>query len=229
MGLFRSGNKEEIDKSASEYLKTMRETSGVDKGVWGERAILRLLLDIYRERGGILIHSYEYKVDSDKNGNIKFEDGKHYLENLGSTTEIDILYVSQYRVFPIEVKSYAADKITLTTGNIEGCHTVNKSPIHQNEMHCNHLYTWIAEAINGNPDFIVPIVAFNVFKNKPIIEDKRPDNERSYILVANTGNIKETILKYDTPLDYRINLDQMDRMLKNAMVSSEAYYNVQWR
>lgn len=218
------------DNSVKSFIDEMRSAHGVDKGVWGERAALRLLLDVYRERGGILIHSYEYKTDPTKNGNIKKgDDGKHYLENLGPYTEIDILYVSQYRVFPIEIKSYEAQTIRLTTDGIAGCAVTNKSPIHQNEMHCNHLYSAIAESINGNPQFIVPIVCFMTWHNKPIIEDQRPDIERGYILTANTNTLVDTIKKCDTPLDCRINLDMIDRQLRAVMNSADTYYPVQWR
>ena len=215
--------------SVKSYIDQMRSASGVDKGVWGERAALRVLLDIYRERGGILIHSYEYNTDPDKNGNIKQENGRHYLEKVGSSTEIDILYVSQYRVFPIEIKSYNADTIILTTQGITGCHTTNKSPIHQNEMHCNHLYTAIAESINGNPQFMVPIVCFMTWHNKPVIQDERPEQERRYILTTNINTLADTIRACDTPLDYRINLDMMDRQLKAVMQSADTYYPVEWR
>ena len=91
------------NSTVKDFIDKMRKSSGVDKGVWGERAVLRLLLDLYRERGGILIHSYEYDTDPDKGGNIKNDEGRIYMEKLGPHTEIDILYVSQYRVYPIEV------------------------------------------------------------------------------------------------------------------------------
>lgn len=217
------------NSTVKDFIDKMRTSSGTDKGVWGERAVLRLLLDLYRERGGILIHSYEYDTDPTKGGNIKNENGRVYMERLGSATEIDILYISQYRVFPIEVKSYAADQITLTTQGISGCATTNKSPVHQNEMHCNHLYSHIAEGINGNPQFIVPIVCFCTWENKPVINDNRPEDERGYILTCNINTLLDTIKACDTPLGYRLNLDQMDRMLRRVMKSSDAYYPVQWR
>lgn len=217
------------ENSVKSFIDEMRSSQGVDKGVWGERAALRLLLDVYRERGGILIHSYEYQTDPTKNGNIKQENGKHYLEKLGPLTEIDILYVSQYRVYPIEIKSYNADTITLDTNGIYGCHTTNKSPIHQNEMHCNHLYSAIAESINGNPMYIVPIVCFMTWHNKPIIQDNRPEEERRYILTANINTLMDTIMRCDTPLDCRLNLDMVDRQLRAVMNSADSYYPVLWK
>lgn len=212
------------NKSVSQYIKQMRSESGTEKGVWGERAVVRALLNLYQTRGGILIHSYEYDVDKDKPGNIKNDNGKIYLENLGDRTEIDVLYISNYRVFPIEVKSYAADEIVLTTQGISGCSVTNKSPIHQNEMHCNHLYSWIWEGIEGNPNFIVPIVSFMTWHNKPVIRDNRPANERQYIHVTNLNTLIPTIEKLDTPLDRRLNLEQMDRLLRSHMISNDAYY-----
>lgn len=214
---------------ASYYLEEMRKSQGVDKGVWGERAIVRILLSLYQERGGILIHSYEYQTDPTKNGNIKNHDGELYLEKLGSATEIDVLYVTQYRVFPIEIKSYLANEIRLTTEGISGCSTTDKSPIHQNEMHCNHLYSAIWEGIEADPSFIVPVVAFSTWENKPMIYDNRPDNERSYIKICNTNTVYDLIKSLDTPNGKRINLDQIDRLLKNKMISSDAYYPVSWR
>ncbi len=207
----------------------MRKAQGTDKGVWGERAIVRILLNLYAERGGILIHSYEYQTDPTKNGNIKNHDGQLYLERLGDSTEIDVLYVTQYRVFPIEIKSYLANEIRLTTEGISGCATTEKSPIHQNEMHCNHLYSAIWEAIEADPTFIIPIVAFSTWENKPIIYDNRSEGEREYIHVCNTNTVYETVKQLDTPNHKRIDLDVIDRLLKRKRISSDAYYPVSWR
>ena len=115
----------EVDK----ILQQMHSEKGVDKGSFGEKAVLRICEEFYQKYGGILIHSYSYMVDRELPGNIKrHDDGTFYLENLGSTTEIDVLLITTYRIYPIEVKAYAAKKILLYDDRIEGCRITEKSP-----------------------------------------------------------------------------------------------------
>lgn len=203
------------------FLKQMRDVGGTSKGEYGEGAVFSICEELYQKRGGILIHSYEYKTDSKLPGNVKRNDNGLYIENLSGFTELDVLYVSPYNIFPIEVKAYKAKEITLTDDKIDGCFKTDKSPIHQNEMHCRHLYSYLYRALpNGETKYVKPIVCF---VDKCSVIDDRSDWQREYIYVAILNTLKELILSLDTPNEYKLNLSLVDNILKEGMIGSKRY------
>lgn len=228
-----------LKDSVSGILNQMHGKQSVAKGSYGENSVFKICEDFYQSCGGILIHSYEYAVDKELAGNIKRQDygNSFYVENLGSTTEIDVMYISKYRVFPIEVKAYRANEITFTDDKIDGCYKVNKSPVHQNEMHCRHLYSHIYRALPKGgttrpvhtpygdlaTEYIVPIVCM---VDKADILDGRSDWQREYIKLTILDQLHELISFYNTPLDYQIDLDLMDKVLKEDMTQSSTYLPV---
>lgn len=216
-----------LDSSINSILNTMHSHQSTDKGSFGEQAVFKICEEFYQKQGGILIHSYTYKVDKDKAGNIKKgENGQFYIENLGDITEIDVMYISKFRVFPIEVKAYRAKEITLDDAGIYGCYKTDKSPVHQNEMHCRHLYSHIFRALpQGSTDYVVPLVCM---VDKAKVTDNRSEEQKSYIKVCILNNLKQTIQQYNTPLQYQLNIELMDRILKDAMIKSEKYLPPRW-
>lgn len=211
-----------LGASVNDLLNKMHSCSvATDKGAFGEKAVLTICEQMYQSQGGILIHSYSYKVDKSLAGNIYNNNGKLYIENTGSSTEIDVLYVSKYRVFPIEVKAYAAKKITLTDAYIEGCAHTEKSPVHQNEMHCRHLYSFLYRALpNGDTSYIVPIVCMT---DKTELHDDRSDWQKDYIKACTLNYLESVLNTYNTPLDCQINLQLMENVLREALVSNEKW------
>lgn len=211
-----------LSNSVNACLDKMAAVGGSGKGSHGEQAVFKICEQIYQKYGGILYHSYEYRVDKSKKGNIKKDDnGNLFVENLGSTTEIDVLLVTPYRIFPIEVKAYNADKIILTNKEIIGCRYNSKSPVHQNEMHCRHLYPNIFQVIpEGDVDYIKPIV---VFVDKCKFADKRTPEQKKYIRATILNLLKETIEELNVPGEYEINLQSMDYRLKEACTKYEKY------
>lgn len=213
-----------LDKSVNALLNKMHSNKDAvtAKGSIGEQAVFKICESHYQREGGILIHSYSYSVDKDCAGNIKRNDnGSFYVENLGGTTEIDVLYVSKYKVFPIEVKAYKAKEIIFTDDAITGCMVTNKSPVHQNEMHCRHLYSHIFKVLpDGRTDYIVPIVCM---VDSATIKDMRSDWQKDYIKLCVLNNLDEVITQYNKPLDYQLNLMAIDNVLKEKMSESEMY------
>lgn len=215
-----------LDKSINKILSDMRASSAksgsTTKGTYGEKAVMQICEQFYQSDGGILIHSYSYKTDKEQKGNIKrAEDGHLMVENLGDFTEIDVLYVSPFRIFPIEVKAYRAKEIRLDDAGIYGCYKTDKSPVHQNEMHCRHLYPHVFRALpKGQTDYIVPLVCL---VDKANLIDERNDWQKTYIKVCTLDSLEATIREYNTPLDFKLNLDLMNSILREAMVSSEKY------
>ena len=211
-----------LDKSVNGLLGKMRTTTQTGKGTFGEQAVFKICEQFYQRDGGILIHSYSYKVDRDQAGNIKRgENGQHYIENLGDLTEIDVMYISKFRVFPIEVKAYRAREIKLDDYGIYGCYKTDKSPVHQNEMHCRHLYPHIFRALpEGSTEYIVPLVCM---VDRARIIDERSDWQKDYIHLCILDNLEATIRQFNTPLQYQLNLELMNKILKEAMLKSEKY------
>lgn len=212
----------DLNSSINDVLKKMHGYSQTEKGTYGEQAVLKICEQFYQKDGGILIHSYSYKTEKDQAGNIKRGDnGRLFIENIGDYTEIDVLYVSKFRVFPIEVKAYKAKEIRLDDAGIYGCYKTDKSPVHQNEMHCRHLYPKIFRAFpDGNTEYIVPIVCM---VDKATVIDERSDWQKDYIKLCVLNNLENTIRMFNTPLTHQLNLQLIDSILKEGMVKHEKY------
>lgn len=214
-----------LNSSVNECLKNMHSKQSTEKGAFGEEAVFKICEQFYMSNGGILYHSYSYKTDETKAGNIKKnENGQLYVENLSGTTEIDVLLVTPYRVFPIEVKAYRAKEIVLTDDGISGCFKTDKSPVHQNEMHCRHLYPTLFRALpQGNTDFVVPIVCF---VDKCKVVDKRSPEQKSYIYVTVLSTLRKFIQKMNTPNGCVLDLNLIQKLLTEIEVSSEKHLPV---
>lgn len=211
-----------LDDSVNEVLNKMHTFSQTEKGTFGEQAVFKICEQFYQKDGGILIHSYSYKTDREQAGNIKRGDnGQLYVENLSDYTEIDILYVSKFRIFPIEVKAYKAKEIRLDDAGIYGCYKTDKSPVHQNEMHCRHLYPKVFRALpEGSTEYIVPIVCM---VDRATIIDERSDWQKDYIKLCILDNLEQTIRQFNTPIAYQLNLQLVDTILKESMIKNEKY------
>lgn len=211
-----------LETSVNSILTKMRTNYQTGKGIYGEQAVFKICEQFYQKEGGILIHSYSYKVDKELKGNIKRDErGKLWTENLGDRTEIDVLYVSKNRVFPIEVKAYRAKQITFDDAGVYGCFKTDKSPIHQNEMHCRHLYSYLFKSLpHGGTDYIVPLVCM---VDKAQLVDDRSDWQKEYIKLCTLNNLEETIRKLNTPLDCRLNIQAINNTLKEINTSSEKW------
>ena len=202
------------------------------KGNLGEEAVFKLCLTIKRQYGGILIQSFEYPYASNKQnknytGNIKYEGGKfvEYTDKKGLKDEIDILLITPYRIFPIEVKSYHAKiKIydhwmdrTNSGHGASGMQKVDKSPIAQAEKHARHLYHQIYEVLpDGIPNYIVPIVCF---VDRCTVDDSRSDKMQGYLPVTILNTLRSTLYDYNQPLKYLLDLEAITRRL-NAIKTS---------
>ena len=211
-----------LDSSVNNLLGKMRTSTQTGKGTYGEQAVFKICEEFYQRDGGILVHSYSYKVDKSQAGNVKRGDnGKLFIENIGDYTEIDVLYISKFRVFPIEVKAYHAKEIRIDDAGIYGCYKTDKSPVHQNEMHCRHLYPFMFRALpRGNTSYICPIVCM---VDKAKIIDERSDWQRDYIKLCVLNTLKRTIEQNNNPLDFQLNIQLCDQLLKGAMLKSEKY------
>ena len=203
------------------------------KGNLGEDAVFDLCLAVKRACGGVLIQSFEYPYASrpdgrNYTGNIKWENGEfvEYTDKKGLHDEIDILLVTNTRIFPIEVKSYHAnihiydhwmdrDRHGSNNKNME---PVDKSPLAQAEKHARHLYHSIYEVLpDGRSGYIVPIVCF---VDRCSIDDDRDPLNQNYLPVCVLNTLRKTISTYNTPLRYGLDLEAIRRKLKEIKTST---------
>ena len=108
--------------SINDVLADMRKAGKVSdmksKGNLGEEAVLAICYDRKQKVGnGLLYQSFMYRYQTSRSGtcytgNIKYENNEfvEYTDD-SINDEIDVLYVTPYRIFAIEVKSYHARKL----------------------------------------------------------------------------------------------------------------------
>jgi hypothetical protein len=213
-----------LSKTVNNILNKMHSQKvASDKGSYGEEAVFSICEDLYQRRGGILIHSYSYKTERELAGNIKREGSSLYVENTGSFTEIDILLITPYKIYPIEVKAYKAKQITLTNDKIVGCSADSKSPVHQNEMHMRHLYPKIFTSLPDGQcyEYIVPIV---VFADETLVVDSRSADQREYMKVTILNQFRQLLEAYDKPHNNTLlDVKSLEIKLRSAMTSYEKF------
>lgn len=212
----------------NDVLGKMRRAGKVQdmkgKGDLGEDAVLSLCYDRKRRTGvGLLYQSFMYPYQSNRQGvvypgNIKYENEQFVEYTKGEINdEIDVLYITPYRIFPIEVKSYGARQLDIADWFYYNGTPVEKSPIVQAEKHARHLYHAIYDVLpDGNPCYIVPIVCF---VDRCKVRDARDDYFQNYIPVSILNTFLATIERNNVPLEYNLDLDQIARKLNEVKVS----------
>lgn len=197
--------------SINQKMKQMRAAGKVmdvkAKGAIGEAIVMDVVHEIRTKRGGILKQGFMYPYASNSAGkiylgNIFFDEATQKFQDITRqlNDEIDVLYVSNFRIYVIEVKSYHAKKILIDSKWFyrEG-KPVDKSPLAQAEKHARHLYHQLYEYIpHGNPNYIVPIVCL---VDESQWDDQRSDAQEYYLPVIGRSEITKTIMKYEYPPD----------------------------
>lgn len=213
----------------NDVLKNMRAAGKVqdmrEKGNLGEEAVLAICYERKEKAGrGLLYQSFMYPYQTNRSGtcytgNVKYENNQfvEYTDD-SINDEIDVLYITPYRIFAIEVKSYKARSLDVYEHWFNrGSTPVDKSPIMQAEKHARHLYHAIYDVLpDGNPQYIKPLVCF---VDKCKVRDDRSKHFVDYVPVCILNNLLSTINKYNTPLEYNLDLEQIEAKLNNIKVS----------
>jgi hypothetical protein len=193
-----------------------------EKGTFGEQAVIAVVQEYQGIRGGTIIHSFMYKYASNRQGinypgNIHREaDGSFKTIDGYSNTndEIDIVYITPYRIFAIEAKARSGTWKIDDLWCLQQSTPVDKSPLAQAEKHARHLYHSIYEYLpDGNPNYIVPMT---VFVDKARVMDSRSSDQKFYLPVTIVNTLKKKIRDYDTPLKYE--LDTVGLMKKMMLM-----------
>lgn len=195
------------------------------KGSAGEDAVLQICYDRKVQKGkGLLYQSYMYPYQTNRvgvcyTGNVMYENEVFVDYSSDSINdEIDVLYITPYRVFVIEVKSYHVRELYIYDHWFNRGNTpVEKSPVAQAEKHARHFYHAVNSVIpNGDTKYIIPMVCF---VDRCTVVDDRSDEMREYIPVCTLNNLRAAINKYDKPAEYDIDLLAMEEKLNKVKVS----------
>lgn len=213
-------------KNINNILKDMRKAGKLmdmkGKGNAGEEAVLQLTLQRLYNTGGIVYHSFKYPYQTNRKGitylgNVKYENGEYveYTDAKNGRTledEIDVLYISPYRIFPVEVKSYHANLEVFDYWMKKQGVMVDKSPVSQAEKHARHLYHALYDVLpDGDPHYIVPIVCF---VDRCKLVDNRSEEQIGYLPCCILNNYNITVARNNTQLDYNLDVEMIANKLK---------------
>lgn len=225
-------------KNIDTILKNMRSKGRIQdmkgKGDAGEEAVLQIVLDRLSHTGGTVYHSFRYPYQQNREGitylgNIKFENGE-FVEYTDAKNgriledEIDVLYVSPYRIIPIEVKAYHANIEVYDDWVKKQGTMVDKSPVTQAEKHARHLYHALYDVIpDGDPAYIKPVVCF---VDRCKLVDNRSDERAQYIPCCILNTLKQTIVKNNTPLEYNLDIPMVVGKLEEVKTDGREFRGV---
>lgn len=213
----------------NQNLKAMRAAGKVmdikAKGAAGEAAAFDIVHEYRTKRGGILKQGFMYPYASNRQnqiylGNIFWDEEKQKYWDMTKqlNDEIDILYVSNYRVFAIEVKSYHDHTIVVTDTWMERQgKKVEKSPFAQAEKHARHLYHQLYDVLPfGDPKYIIPVVCF---VDESTIDERRSTDMQYYLPMTVLDNLKQFLIDRDLPVDdvnrYTLDLKMIEKKLQS--------------
>lgn len=210
----------------NKILNDMRESSAIQdyesKGALGEEAVFAILAE--RPDKCLLYNSLRYPYQTNRQGivylgNIKYENNV-FVDYSSDTTEdeIDCVYITKYRIFPIEVKSYHVKRIDVYDHWINRVdEPMDKSPVAQAEKHARHMYHAIYDVLpKGDPSYIKPVVCF---VDQCVIRDARDKYFQNYIPVCTLNALNKVINKYNKPLKYALSLKDIEHKIKNVSIS----------
>lgn len=212
--------------SVNDHLAAMRAAGRArdikKKGAAGELAALDIVHTYRAVRGGLLKQGFTYPYASNRQGktylgNIFWDEeaGRFYDLTRQLNDEIDILYISNYRIFPIEVKSYHDSTMVVEHGWLyrQG-RRVEKSPYAQAEKHARHLYHQLYDVIpDGDPRYIIPMVCF---VDACRVDDKRSPEMQYYLPTVPLSSLKTVLMDRDTPVgEYTLDLSTIEKKLKS--------------
>jgi hypothetical protein len=206
------------------FLARMRQAGKLRdmkrKGGYGEEAALAVLDGYRKKTGGLIYRSFSYPYASNSNravylGNIfRAPDGGCKDVTGQFNDEIDILLVTKFRVFPVEVKSYHAALEVYDHWVRYNGDEAEKSPVAQAEKHARHLYHTLYEYLpDGNPNYIRPIVCF---VDRCTVTDSRSQKFKAYIPVTILNNLGKALAANDTPPNAALDLEAIKRRLDNV-------------
>lgn len=190
-----------------------------EKGNLGEEACIAALKPYAESNSGIIIQSLQYPCATNSQGieyggNLKLVDGSLFVEPHGNIDEIDIVLITDRRIFLVEVKSYGNAKLLITDDwffrNGSPC---EKDLANQTEKHCRHFYHTFYEYIpDGNPHYVVPVLCS---VDKSTVTNQSQDK----IAISVLNNICKVIGQLDRTSKYSVDVKALMQAIKEKSTS----------
>lgn len=147
-------------------------------------------------------------------------------EEAEPVTEIDLLIVTPYRIFVIEIKTvygrlkiYENSEMEITTDGNFTEEFESKNYFQQNEMHARHLYYHLHQALpDGSHKYLVPLV---VVAGKMSYIDSRPDELQEQYPITTASNLYSELERLNTPLDNLLDLNKIKGILSRIRVKDK--------
>jgi len=204
-----------IDKILSDMSKLRGREAGEGKGDMGEEAVLQVL-KLHKKRLGrrcVIMQSYSYPYATNVEGNIKLTPDGNFIHEPGkdgTDDEIDIVMLTDNRIFLIEVKAYSGKILVNDIWTYHANRWDDKSAICQTEKHGRHFYHTFYDVIPEGEHGYIKLIT--VFAGSCDIEDKRTKN-KDYIPIAVANDINKTLHSHDIPGKYFIDIDSVIKMM----------------
>lgn len=210
--------KSAIDKLLKDMTKLRGRDAGAGKGDIGEAAALQILM-LYKNRIGrrcVIIQSFAYPYVSNIEGNIKLTpDGGfiHEPGKAGTDDEIDIVMITEHRIFLIEVKAYSGKIMVNDIWTHHANQWDEKSAICQAEKHGRHFYHSFYDVLPDGEHGYIKLLT--VFTGSCVVEDSRTRN-KEYIPIAIANDMNRIISMFDKPGKFYIDVDAvLKKMMEN--------------
>lgn len=138
-------------------------------------------------------------------------------------TEADLLVVTPYNVFVIEIKTiYGKMKVNedytmeiVNQGDFRGNHE-KKNFFRQNEMHCRHIYYHLHDILpNGDSSYIKPLIVMTG-KMKVFDERNKSDKIRNPLVITN--KLIPNLSRMDKPKDFLLDINRIRKRLDKIRV-----------
>jgi len=210
-----------IDKLLSDMSKLRGREAGKGKGDIGEAAAFQIF-KMYKKRIGrrcVIFQSYAFPYAANVEGNIKLgTDGSfmHEPGKPGTDDEIDIVMLTDYRVFLIEVKAYSGQIKVTDIWTHHANQWDDKSPICQAEKHGRHFYHTFYDVLPEGAHEYIKLVT--VFTGTCVIEDARTKN-KDYIPIAIANDANRIVSIYDKPSKYIVDVDAVVKKMLESKSS----------
>ena len=210
----------------NDTLKAISKLKGFEnskeKGDAGEDAAIILIKDIIKSIPGekALFQSVVYRLMCDKDGNelpgnLTLTAGRLEPNVSNGTGEIDVLLLTEYHIFIIEVKTYNAYILVDDDWTYKGTNPKQLDPLkfcnlQQVEKSARHFYQQYIDMIpRGDHNYIKPVLVYSQGK----LEVKTKDYD-----VTLLNGLREVILSKE-PLSNRLNVKKLERLVEERAIS----------
>jgi len=206
--------------STAELMKKLQGTknslTGKEKGDLGESIALSAIKRYDKEVNNtksLIYQGFKYSYTASVPGNAVYDKTSNSFKSFDSGSfddEIDILYITEYRIFIIEVKARSGTWVFKDDWSFVRNEPSEKCPAAQTEKHARQFYSRCYPYIpDGNPEYVKCVLCF---VDRVKLLDKRQHDYGIKLSILNT--LLMEISKLNVPLDRRIDIGGLETQLQ---------------